>query len=192
MKFAISYTAAILLLAITKTEAAALFDSTVTCDPSSPSDVCRGALEFYSPSPVMVDKGDGTYETTYSGGWHWFYTFVRGLPDGYVDHSGIGYEEYEYGPQIYISLDDAQATCSVTVGEEVCNRCELCSLGGWVDGTQSATFTADCTNIEGTNDVGAGMIVECGSTLPFFYPLELPDPVSDGPTASPTIGGLRH
>jgi hypothetical protein len=189
MKLSITSTVA-MLLTVAKTDAAASFDPSIVCDPSSDSDVCRGSLEFYSPSPVMIDDGDGNFHTVYKGGWHWFYSFVRGLPDGYVDYSG-SYGEYEYGPDVYVSMDDDMRSCKITVGTQECNSCERCSFVEPPEEVQNASFKADCTNIEATAGAGPGLAVECASTSPFFFPMEIPRIVTEGPTPGPTPGFTR-
>ena len=179
MKPSIAAISSLLALFVARNaEAATALDPTVKCDPAMPA-ICRGSLEVFTPSPAQIDD-----EVFYIGGYDWFYSFVRGLPDGYVDtYSGYpsDYGIYNYGPSVHLRMEDDQKTCSVTVGNETCSSCQLC---GWEADKQTYSFSANCTNVQTQDylpDVGAGKLMECTPILPFFYPLEIPADLPDLP-----------
>ena len=148
MKF--SFASALLLLATCSTAMAfASWDYTVSCDEATP-EICRGEMYFQSPSLAMPDPFDENPEPEYNGKYAWDYTFVRGLQDGYTPEFTypIDFGIYAYGPTVEIEMDVDAVHCTVKVGNETCNTCQLCVLGYWSNEKQNATFSADCTNLQ--------------------------------------------
>jgi hypothetical protein len=178
----------------------ATYDNTVVCNTTIlPEPFCRGTLYTEGPSIVMLSE-DPT-DIGYAGRFLWVYSFVRGLPHGYVIDKPLdevslvrdlpdGYlldkpqdqATFAFGPNVEIEMDIDGHSCNITVGNETCNSCQPC--GGEVSRWNVDAFSADCTNLKvnETNPfIGAGKMMACEKALPFFYPLE----ILDGPIALP-------
>lgn len=139
-------------------------DPIVKCQPSNP-DICIGEMTLSGPSPYFSCPEGFTDESEcvggYKGGWTWDFSFVDGLLEGSPTEVLTEEERTEHftGPELFITLDDDESTCSVSLLGAPCNSCEVCNFA-------ESQISADCTNLP------SGGIVECEIPGPMFYPLE--------------------
>ena len=151
-------------LSLQRVEAWVALDPTVKCQPSSP-DICIGEMALSGPSPFINCPEDFTDESEceggYMGGWTWDFHFVEGLDEGSPTEALSEEERAEHfiGPEVFITLDDDQSTCSVSLLGAPCSSCVVCNFA-------ESQISADCTNLP------FGGIVECETPGPMFYPLD--------------------
>jgi len=185
-------------------EAATFQSGAVACLPEAP-DICVGVLSGTTPSPGIFCEDPNNQSTctgTYIGGYSWTYNFVEGLENGtnIYETPWEDLEAAETGLQVSVSLDDAQETCSVQVGDALCATCspvDCIKSADYINITFAGfSITYDCTNVpNGTKTE------ECDPLDSVFYPLSLgmdsdtdgtsaPTDIIDSPSSAPAWKGL--
>lgn len=149
-------------------QGAVSIDPIVMCDVSLSSGPVCAYREIHTPS-IACTETDKKENCTYVGHHKMIFRFVDGTDNGtnLKTHLKDSSTKYDIGFTTDIQWNSNDA-CTAAINSTKCSSCTVCSAA-------DRTFLIDCTNL------AKGLITDCGSPLPVFYPVNRAIPVDPRP-----------
>jgi len=143
-------------------------DPLVLCDVSLSSGPVCSYREMHTPSIACTGKGKQE-NCTYMGPHKMIFRFVDGIDNGTNLRTHLKDKSTKYDIGFTTSIQwNSNDACTAVINSTECSSCTVCSAA-------DRTFLIDCTNL------AKGLITDCSSPLPFFYPVNRAIPVDPRP-----------